>query len=345
MKHCVPQIAIIASCAISLFTDEVYAQKGNSEKAPDFLTPAADRVTAKGLAFLAAQQEEDGSYLEGDVAVTALAGMAFVSGGHLPQRGKYGPQVKQIVQYLLSRSQSNGLIIGPDSDSNRIMYGHGFALLFLADVFGMVEDDTLKSKLRKGVELIVKTQNQEGGWRYTAERVESADISVTTCLIIALKAARNAGIAVPSSTIEKAMQYVKQCQNEDGGFRYQLQGSPESAFPRTAAAIVSFYSVGQSNDSQIDQAMKYVSPFKASSRLTPTTNPHFFYGHYYAVQAMWHRGGEDWANWFPAIRDQLVTLQQPEGHWNDKAQGKIYATAMACIVLQLPNQFLPIFER
>ena len=253
--------------------------------------------------------------------------------------------LKKIVDYLLERSLPNGLIIGPDSDSNRIMYGHGFSTLFLAEVFGMVPAKSLKPKLQRAVELILKTQNQEGGWRYTAERVESADISVTTCQIMALRAARNAGIAVPASTIESAMQYVKKCQNEDGGFRYQLTGDPASAFPRSAAAAVSFYLAGWTEDQQISPTLNYLKRFEASPRLTPTTNPHYYYGQYYGVQAMWHTGKEEWKSWFPPIRDQLVQLQQPAGNWADQAQGKVYATAMACLVLQLPNQYLPIFER
>ena len=37
---------------------------------------------------------------------------------------------------------------------------------------------------------------------------------------------------------------------------------------------------------------------------------HYFYGHYYAVQAMWTAGGDYWAEWYPAIRDELIRRQQ-----------------------------------
>jgi len=321
------------------------AQNSNDDTNPAMLNKAAESASAKGLKYLAGQQLPNGSYQGGDVAVTSLAGLAFVAGGHLPERGDYGGHVQKTVDYLIQQSQPGGLIIGPDSDSNRIMYGHGFSTLFLAEVFGMVRAPTLKPKLQRAVALILKTQNKEGGWRYEAEQAESADISVTTCQIMALRAARNAGIAVPASAIEAAMNYVKQCQNEDGGFRYQLTGDPASGFPRSAAAIVSFYSAGMTTEEEIGSGMNYLGRFKATSRVTPASNPHFFYGHYYAVQAMWHSGGENWKTWFPAIRDQLVELQLADGCWADQAQGKVYATSMACIVLQLPNQVLPIFER
>ena len=38
---------------------------------------------------------------------------------------------------------------------------------------------------------------------------------------------------------------------------------------------------------------------------------HYYYGHYYAAQAMWIRGGDDWNTWYPAIRDELVRRQLP----------------------------------
>ena len=71
---------------------------------------------------------------------------------------------------------------------------------------------------------------------------------------------------------------------------------------------------------------------------------HYFYGHYYAVQAMWHAGGESWQRWYPAIRDELVDAAGTDGSWFDQICPE-YGTAMACIILQMPNNYLPIFQR
>ncbi len=71
---------------------------------------------------------------------------------------------------------------------------------------------------------------------------------------------------------------------------------------------------------------------------------HYFYGHYYAAQAMWIRGGDDWNQWYPAIRDELVSKRLAQGYWNDSV-GSYYGTAMALIILQMPNNYLPIFQR
>ena len=71
---------------------------------------------------------------------------------------------------------------------------------------------------------------------------------------------------------------------------------------------------------------------------------HYFYGHYYAVQAMYTAGGKYWAEWFPYIRDELIARQRPDGSWFDQVCGH-YATAMACLVLETPNNYLPIFQK
>ena len=101
-------------------------------------------------------------------------------------------------------------------------------------------DYAIEDTLEAAVKLIIATQNEDGGWRYKPEPVE-ADISVTICQIMALRAARNAGIVVPNETVDRCIDYVKRSQNPDGGFMYMVQGGP-SAFPRSAAGVVALYS-------------------------------------------------------------------------------------------------------
>jgi hypothetical protein len=60
---------------------------------------------------------------------------------------------------------------------------------------------------------------------------------------------------------------------------------------------------------------------------------------------MWHAGGHYWPTWYRAIRDELVTRQLDTGDWPDSYISHEYATAMACLVLQTPNNYLPIFQR
>jgi hypothetical protein len=117
----------------------------------------------------------------------------------------------------------------------------------------------------------------------------------------------------------------------------------ESAFPRSAAGIVALYSAGVYEGREVERGLAYLDQFLPRGDLV-VQDAHFFYGHYYAVQAMWLAGGERWGRWYPAVRDLLVSRQQPDGGWADPICFE-YGTAMACIVLQMPDNSVPIFQR
>jgi uncharacterized protein YfaS (alpha-2-macroglobulin family) len=214
--------------------------------------------------------------------------------------------------------------------------------LFLAECYGMSARPALREKLSKAVKLIVNTQNKEGGWRYFAKR-DDADLSVTSCEVMALRAARNAGLHVPSETFDRATGYIKRCQTADGGFVYMLSAGGESAFPRSAAALVALAGAGVYQGPEWNKGLDYLAQFQPAAGVVKLES-YYEYGQYYAVQAMWLAGGQRWAAWYPAIRDDLVARQRPDGSWMS-SYGAEYATAMCLMVLQMPENQLPIFQR
>lgn len=339
------QLAGAAGLSLGVLPGALPGQEDPELAAVDYVTKAAQRSINKALAYLAKKQNDDGSFgsstYSRNVAVCALAGMAFMSGGSTPGRGPYGGHVNRCVDYILANTEERGFIAAQGSSSHGPMYGHGFATLFLAEVYGMTQRMDVGEKLAKAVGIIVDTQNDQGGWRYLPEK-KDADISVTVCEVMALRAARNAGIFVPPETIDQSIDYVKRSQNPDGGFMYMLEGGP-SAFPRSAAGVVALYSAGIYQGEEITKGLDYVMKHRPRANFFGR-EPYYFYGHYYAVQAMWQAGGNYWKTWYPAIRDQLLARQRDDGSWLDSI-GPEYATAMACIVMQMPNNYLPIFQR
>lgn len=317
-----------------------------SEKTPaELITPETQRAIDRGLAFMARRQNkagrEKGAFgrggYAGGVAVCGLGGLAFMCGGNPPGQGPFGANVDYCVDFIMSNTQDNGYIAlsGGGYDN---MYGHGFATLFLSEAYGMSMREEVGEKLRKAVKLIVDTQNNAGGWRYQPTKSD-ADLSITICQIMALRAARDAGVNVPDETRELCISYVKKSQNSDGGFRYQVTGGG-STFPLTAAGLVSLYSAGIYEGDEVERGLKYLQRFKPGSG---QSGGHYFYGHYYAIQAMWHAGGKYWDEWYPAMRSELLTTQNGDGSWTDSSIGQEFGTAMACIILQMPNNYLPIF--
>jgi hypothetical protein len=309
---------------------------------PPEYTPQAILAIGKGLDCLASMQLPDGAFGSGqyyrkNVAITALGCMAFIADGSVPGRGKYAGNVERGVGFILDTASGSGLLGDPTAGSP--MYGHGFATLLLAELRGMSTRPDLDEKLRRAVQLIVATQNAEGGWRYQPVRSD-ADISVTVTQVMALRAARNAGIAVPKETMDLAIQYIKNCQLPDGGFSYMIKREG-SAFPRSAGAVAALQYAGLYESPEVKKGLKYLMEFLPGKT---EVSGHYDYGHYYAVQAMFSAGGDSWRTWYPAIRDELVVRQRPVGSWPGQA-GDDYGTAMALIILQVPNRTLPIFER
>jgi hypothetical protein len=298
-----------------------------------------DRAAAavqRGLAFLAARQHDDGSFgadvYRGHVAVTAFVGRAIMASGSKPGEGPYGAHLSKILAYLLGRVQASGLITSKDADEPAPMYGHAFALMFLAECQKAVPQDETKEKIERAVKLIVKTQNKEGGWRYLPKR-DDADLSVTVTQLMALAAVRDAGLGVPKETIERAIEYVKKSQNSDGGFRYQLTEEGTSGFARSAAALTALYCGGVGGDGEeVRKGCQYVAKFPAA-KTVGQPEVFYFYGHYYAAQVMSHAPAADWDHWYASVSDRLVEQQKKDGSWHDSASVEL-GTAMACLTLQ-----------
>lgn len=309
------------------------------------LTPEVLASVERGLDYLAKAQAADGGFgrsggYASHAGITALAGLAFLAEGSTPERGKYGKQVAKCLDFTLAHTGRSGFISG-GGVSHGPMYGHGFATLFLAEAYGMSNRPDVREKLSRAINLIVNTQNDQGGWRYQPVKWD-ADLSVTICQIMALRAARNNGIKVPRATIDKAIDYVKKSQNPDGGFSYTL-GSRSSAFPRSAAGVCSLFNCGIYTGEEIDNGLAYLMKFKPVGGERQQRG-HYYYGNYYAAQAMFIAGGDYWRQWWPSISQDLLSKQESKGSWSGGA-GREYATAMACIILQIPNRYLPILQR
>jgi prenyltransferase beta subunit len=309
----------------------------------DEITPAQKRAVERGLAWLARRQPPGGGAAgySNHAGITALAGLAFMESGNLPGRGKYGKEVQRILEFVLNNCQESGLITSDYSQGP--MYGHGFATVFLGEIYGMTGDETVKEHLEKAVRLIEKTQNAEGGWRYQPAPID-ADISVTICEVMGLRAARDAGIKVDKDVIDKAIKYVERCQNPDGGFSYMANAGGMmggSAYPRSAAGVAALYYAGVFQGPQIEKGLKYLGQF-IPGKVSNENLGHYYYGYYYGTQAMFLAGGHYWAVFYPAIRDELIHRQGADGSWQGDFNDD-YATSMALIILQMPNRYLPVF--
>lgn len=373
----------LALCAAAPFARAQQDDESSPANDPIVVTPEHAAAVERGLAWLAATQERDGSEAgswiakigyklnvgyeytaddKGHVGVTSLACMAFLAGGHLPGRGAYGQNVEDGLKFVLSCVQADGYVTHAGSR----MYSHAFATLFLAEVYGMTHSSDIKGKLQLAVDFIVNSQNAQGGWRYEPYAVES-DMSIVVCQVMALRAARNIGIRVPKSVIDRAAKYVVDSavteeslaryypgafnyRNEVGSFHYQKQDGSRSSFPLTAAGVAALYGAGVYSDQSIDDGIRYLRGnlqlFNEREGRGRQGHYFFWYGHYYGVQAMYTAGAENWESYFTIVRDELLRMQDSDGSWpNRDGPGPPFSTAMAVLILEIPFRFLPIFQR
>jgi hypothetical protein len=373
-------LALLGSPASAEPADEV-APPGPRVKE---LTEDGVAAITRGLQWLARSQQSDGSWIAevgyklnsgyvvtersaGHVGVTALAGMAFLAGGHTPGRARYGRNVQQAVEFVLSCVNTDGMI----TQNETRMYSHAFGTLFLAEVYGMTRDAKIKEALDRATEFTWKSQNKLGGWRY-APFAPDSDMSITVCQVMALRAARNIGIRVPKESIDRAVNYVLMSANtighrDAGSFKYQYRDRDaiptRNSFALTAAGLATLYSAGlYSNEDilahirehgievfqgrfpppRIEQILRYLRNTYAT---TPRGHYFYYYGNYYAVQALFIAGGIEWEEYFGRVQRDLVEDQRQDGSWPDRHVGPTYATASACLILQIPYRYLPIFQR
>ena len=293
--------------------------------------------------------EEQQRLGHGHLGVTSLCGMAFLAGGHLPDRGPYAEVVARTHRYVVGTALENGFL----TDAGTRMYSHAFATLFLAEMQGMAAPIGTKATLERAVDLIVDCQNQHGGWRYNPFDRET-DLSVTVCQLQALRAARNIGIRVPTGTIDRAMRYVRQSR-VDGGryhrlFYYKIHGRGAQQKPNEsaikAAALTALSSAGIHDDDLRDPVLEFLSREYGTLTDYYATHFYFWYGNYYAAQAYYQAGGPRLKAFFARLSTDLLTSQQRDGRWlNTVGPGDEFATAIACVLLQMPRQYLPIFQR
>jgi hypothetical protein len=319
---------------------------------PPGITKEIQDAIGRGLEWLARNQANDGSWRNSGgygsypAAMTGLAGMAFIASGSSPTRGRYYSQVRDAVGFLAKHADGSNGVISVPAEEGRSMYGHGFATLFLASVYGMEEDqkqqDKLKRILDKAVGLISASQSSAGGWIYTPDS-NSDEGSVTVTQIQALRACRMAGIAVDKKTIDRAVDYIKRCQNADGSIRYSLHSGGDGRPAITAAGVAVLYNAGVYDDAPfVDKAVQYC---KQQIQVTVDNTGHHYYTHLYWSQALYQRGGDDWTQYFNKKANWLLKQQKKDGSWEGDGVGTVYGTAIALTVLLLPYSYAPIYQR
>lgn len=333
-----------------------------------------DESVDRGLAFLASRQispteardmgrpDLAGSFKDptvpGNTGITSLAVMAFLAKGHTPGAGPYGEKINQGIDYVLSQQLDNGLLISKarKGRTTGMMYSHSIATLLLCEVSGMVDVDRQKKideVLPKALLVLLQSQKVPksdqhlGGWRY-APGTTVSDLSLTGWAIMALRAAKLNGAAIPDEHIAMAISYILRCQAPNGSFTY-MPGMGRGTSSMSGVAVLCLELCGEHGHESIAPAGDFI--LSHPPLIEQGGKPYHFryYAFYYCGQAMFQLGGKYWESFAPHMYDSLLGDQRQDGSWSyppgGSQYGSTYPTALAILTLTVSARQLPIYQR
>jgi hypothetical protein len=348
------------------------------------LSPAqwrqVDAAVARGLKWLASQQQPDGSFptMEtGQPGVTSLCIMAFNAHGFFPGEGPYGKRLERATDYVLSCQKQNGLISlqGPDGEriSRQINHGiggcasynHGISSLVLSEIYGMSPPNRarpLQMAIDKALTATLEMQHwpkddpsDRGGWRYVDDFDNTdSDLSVTGWQLMFLRSAQNAGFNVPKERIEEAIGFVRRSYDPRDGIFVYSRNNPSRTRSMAGAGVLALAHSGLHHTEQARRSGDWLLRHQFdqyNATLPGVRSDRYHYGLFTCCQAMYQLGGVYWERFYPSAVRAVLTNQQPDGSWpaesqyKDAAFGNTYSSSLVIIMLGASNQLLPIFQR
>jgi len=277
-------------------------------------------------------------------AATGLAMLAFLGAGYTHQSGPYADHLHRAIYYLrdvYSESQ-----FGFDWQQGS-MYGHGIALMALAEALAMTRDDEhddgeLRQLVEQGALFTQVAQHSSGSWGYVPG--SPGDTTLTGWQVLSLIATKRNRIPLRTHTLSSAKDFLLSLQGEQAyTFGYR---TPKAEPTTTAIGLTMMLFLGESpHTNGMHRALSDMA-----RRGPALTN---IYHDYYATLALHHSRHYDWPDWNEALRDHLVATQAKTGHetgswhfpdrWGDIG-GRLYTTAMCAMTLEVYYRYLPLYE-
>jgi hypothetical protein len=308
------------------------------------IPPEVDTIYEHGLAWLVANQAQDGSWSgpQQGPGVTGICLMSFLASGEDPNYGRYASTIRRAIRNIIQQQDpTTGYM--PNS-----MYHLGFAMLALSESYGVVDESLVWQgqkpprsiaqalSLAIGCAVNAQKKNRFGGWRYSPDSID-ADMSVTGAVLMGLLAARNAGMDVPDDVINNAMEFVRRSTGSDGSVAYTGGfGAMGGSMNLTAIATL----VGAvSKTKETDQYKAALKRCQDNLDYHEAGN-YAEYFRYYMAQALFQGDYGAWQKW---NAEKIRELQ--ESQHDDGSFGGGYETGMSLLALALNYRFLPIYER
>lgn len=363
-------------------------------------TPESEEAVLRGLRWLAAHQQQDGSWplnaydkdiadcdcrkptasdgtnadakdpekdvLKSDTCGTAFALLPFLGAGVGPRRSPEEPAelkdyedvVKRGLEFLV-RHQAVSKEATKDGALDSNMYAHAVCTIALCEAYGLSAygergDERLRVPAQRAIKYIANTQHKEGGWRYSPK--QAGDMSATGWMFLAIRSGQLAGIAFERTPMVRAERFVNSCAAgpEDAkSSRYAYLPGAEAKLSLSAAGLLTRQYLGWKKDTpDLAVGCKYLM-----ENLPPESGGSLgaIYYYYYATQVLHHMEGPEFDLWNQRMREHVLRTQEKEGHkagswspvgvdWGNKG-GRLYATSLALMTLEVYYRHLPLYRK
>ncbi len=296
-----------------------------------------------------------------DIGLTGLALLAFLGDGDTTSEGPYRDNVDRGIKWLIDQQDPESGLIGPRKGAGFI-YNHAVATQALCEAYYFSESPSQFVSAQRAVDFILSARNPYGAWRYQQPPTGENDTSVTGWMVMALKAAEEAGLQVDRESFSGAITWIDEVTDtKTGRVGYDAVGSPSTRNGRvnghfiktrgeamTAEGLLCRIFLGQEPKKtpvmglHADLLLKKLPVWDSDPKQEAGTD---FYYWYYGSNAMYQMGGEYWVKWEKSMTPALVNSQRKDGDakgsWNPEvdpwgyAGGRVYTTAMAVLTLEV----------
>ncbi len=303
---------------------------------------------------------EVGATNRNDIAATGFGLLPFLAGGitHKPVKNTqkdYSKTVDGAINWLMGRQAKDG-------SYSTEMYSHGIATIAMCEAYGLTSDPRIKLSAQRAFNFIAAAQDPAGGgWRYKPK--QAGDLSVTGWQLMALKSGQMAGLSVPKNTIKLSEKFLDACEsNNKGGYAYVPGNGQGESMTMTAVGLLcrQYSGVNPRNPGLLAGVERLKAYPPGSSQIGNN-----IYYLYYATQVMHHMQGESWNYWnagmdekgqkkHKGIRDSLIAKQDTgttpkhphqAGSWGNAPGGRIMATSLSLLCLEVYYRHLPLYRR
>ena len=346
-------------------------------------TAESEAAVMSGLKWLAAHQQEDGSwpldkYSEGisecdcktdfenavakdsQTAGTAFGVLAFLGAGVTHNRSPDSPAVLAEYQDVVKKGLvylAQNQVHSKDSKDGYLggnTYAHAIGTIALCEAYGLSGDEKLKPNAALAIKYLLNAQHEAGGgWRYAPK--EAGDMSVTGWVFLAIRSAQLAGLPVLKAPLVRAERFIDSCgvgPEEYKLTRYGYTPDTDEKIALTAAGLLSRQYLGWAQDRpDLLAGSSYLM-----ENLPPESGASVgkIYYYYYATQVLHHMEGPNFDLWNHRMRELLIRTQEQSGHkagsWNPQGvdygnrAGRMYSTCMSIFTLQVYYRHLPMYR-